>query len=153
MIENAQVATGVEDKAIDTEQWWGYSKEHGWVILDRRIPTNAPGLKADLLFLRCRDAIMFDVKRETWNPPSYRYAPNYIRDLTPPASDEAAAELEALKTRWPEFELEIKRVCREADERAESIRLEEEKARKAAAAEKKRQAAAEKKGQAAAAEG
>lgn len=152
MIENARVDTGVEDKAIDT-QWWGYSKEHGWVILDRRIPSNAPGLKVDLLFLRCRDAMMIDVKRETWNPPLYRYAPNYIRDLTPPASDEAAAELEALRTRWPEFELEIKRVCREADERAESIRLEEEKARKAAAAEKKRQAAAEKKGQVTAAGG
>jgi hypothetical protein len=101
-------------------------------------------LKADLLFLRCRDAMMVDVKRENWNPPSYRYAPNYIRDLAPAASDEAAAELDALKARWPEFELEIRRVCREADERAESIRVEEEKARKEAAAERKRQAAAAK---------
>jgi hypothetical protein len=151
MIENARVATGLEDKAIDT-QWWGYSKEHGWVILDRGIPANAPGLKADLLFLRCRDAMIFGAKRESWNPPLYRFAPNYIRDLPPPASDEAAAELEALKARWPEFELEIQRVCREAEERAESDRVEEEQARKETAAERKRQAAAEKKRQAAAAE-
>jgi hypothetical protein len=82
----------------------------------------------------------------------YRFAPNYIRDLASPASDEAAAELEALKARWPEFELEIQRVCREAKERAESVRVEEEKARKEAAAEKKRQLAAEKKRQAAAPE-
>jgi hypothetical protein len=151
MIENARVDTGVEDKAIDT-QWWGYSKEHGWVILDRGIPSNAPGLKTDLLFLRCRDAMMFEAKRESWKPPLYRFAPNYIRDLASPASDEAAAELEALKARWPEFELEIQRVCREAKERAESVRVEEEKARKEAAAEKKRQLAAEKKRQAAAPE-
>jgi hypothetical protein len=143
MIENVQVATGSEDEAIDM-QWWGHSKEHGWVILDRRIPSNAPGLKVDLLFLRCRDAMMFGAKRESWNPPLYQFAPNYIRELADPASDEAAAELEALKARWPEFELEIQRVCREAEERAESVRVEEEKARKQAAAERKRQAAAAK---------
>jgi hypothetical protein len=144
MNQKARADTSLEDKAIDTQQWWGYSKEHGWVILDRGIPTNAPGLKADLLFFRCRDAMIFSAKRENWNPPSYRYAPNYIRDLAPAASDEAAAELGALKARWPEFELEIKRVCREADERAESARVEEEKVRKEAAAERKRQAAAAK---------
>ena len=80
-------------------QWWGYSKEHGWVVLDRRIPSNAPGLKTDLLFLRCRDAMIFGAKRESWNPPLYRFAPNYIRELAPPVSDEAAAELEGLKLR------------------------------------------------------
>jgi hypothetical protein len=114
------------------------------VILDRGIPTNAPGLKDDLLFLRCRDAMIFSAKREKWNPPLYRYAPNYIRDLAPPASEEAAEELAILKTRWPEFEPEIKRVCREADEQAEAIRVEEEKTRKEAAAERRKQAAAAK---------
>lgn len=143
MIEDTRVATGSADKATDM-QWWGYSKEHGWVILDRRIPSNAPGLKADLVFLRCRDATMFDAKRESWNPPLYRFAPNYVRELVPPASDEAAAELEALKSRWPEFELEIQRACREEEERAESTRVEEEKARREAAQERKRQAAAAK---------
>jgi len=140
MTKHARVATGLEDKAVDM-QWWGYSKEHGWVILDRRIPSNAPGLRADLLFLRCRDATMFGAKRESWNPPLYRFAPNYIRELAPAASDEAAAELEALKSRWPEFEIEIQRSCREEEERAESTRVEEEKARKEAAAERKSQAA------------
>lgn len=140
MVRHARVATGSEDNAIDM-QWWGYSKEHGWVILDRRIPSNAPGLRVDLLFLRCRDATMFGAKRESWNPPLYRFAPNYIRELAPAASDEATAELEALKSRWPEFELEIQRVCREEAGRAESTRVEEEKARKEAAAERKSQAA------------
>lgn len=143
MIESARVASGLEDKAI-AMQWWGYSKEHGWVILDRRIPSNAPGLRADLLFLRCRDATMFGAKRESWNPPLYRFAPNYIRELAPPASDEAAAELEALKSRWPEFELEIQRVLREEEKRAEATRVQGEKARREAAEERKRQTAAAK---------
>jgi hypothetical protein len=131
-------------------QWWGYSKEHGWVVLDRRIPCNAPGIKKDLLFLRCRDSIIFDVKRESWNPPLYRFAPNYLRDLASPASDEAAAELEAYKLQWPEFERELQREQRETEERADAIRLREEKAEKQVAADIKREAAAEKKKQAAA---
>lgn len=143
MIDDARVTPGMENKAIDM-QWWGYSKEHGWVVLDRRIPCNAPGLKADLLFLRCRDATMFGALRESWNPPLYRFAPNYIRELAPPASDEAAAELDALKSRWPEFEIEIQRVCREDEERAASTRVEQEKVRKQAADERKKQAAADK---------
>ena len=143
MSEDARVATGLADKTSDT-QWWGYSEEHGWVILDRRIPCNAPGLKVDLLFLRCQDKTMFSVSRERWNPPYYRFAPNHIRELSPPESDEAVAELEALKARWPEFKLEIQRVCREEEERAESTRAEQDKVRKEAAAERKKQAAAAK---------
>lgn len=127
-----------------TMQWWGYSNEHGWVVLDRRVPTNAPTLKSDLLFLRCQDVKTFHVKREKWNPPAYKFAPNYLRELAPDALDEATAEFEALKARWPEFEQEIQRVCREEEERVESIRLAEEKARKDAAAAKKKQEKQEK---------
>jgi len=87
---------------------------------------------------------MFGALRESWNPPLYRFAPNYIRELAPPASDEAAAELDALKSRWPEFEIEIQRVCREEEERAASTRVEQEKVRKEAADERKKQAAADK---------
>lgn len=125
-------------------QWWGYSKEHGWVVLDRRIPSNAPGLKADLVFVRCRDAMIFGAKRESWNPPLYRFAPNYLRDLAPPASDEAAAELEGFKLQWPEFEREIERDRQETEERAQAIRDREETIRKQVASEKKKQAAAAK---------
>ena len=125
-------------------QWWGYSKEHGWVVLDRRVPTNAPGIKADLLFLRCKDATIFVEKREKWNPPLYKFAPNYIGGLTPPASDEAAAELDTFKLLWPEFEREIQRDCRETEEREQARRAQEEKDRKKAASEKRKQAAAAK---------
>lgn len=123
-------------------QWWGFSKEHGWVVLDRSIPANVPGIKTDLLFLRCRDAHIFGVKRENWNPPSYRFAANYLRDLAPPASEEAAATLEGFKLQWPEFERELQRECRETGERAEAARLAAEKARKPVVGEKKKLLAA-----------
>ncbi|MBI4194130.1 MAG: hypothetical protein HY526_03515 [Betaproteobacteria bacterium] len=123
-------------------QWWGYSKEHGWVVLDRSIPSNGPGLKADLLFFRCRDSATFVEKREKWNPPLYTFAPNYIRGLAHAESVEAGAEFEALKALWPEFQRQIQREQREAEERAEAVRVQEEKARKQAAGEKKKQEAA-----------
>jgi hypothetical protein len=123
-------------------QWWGHSREHGWVVLDRRIPCNAPGIKSDLLFLRCRDAVIVDAKREKWNPPAFQFAPNYLRGLAPPASDEAAAELEGYKLQWPDFEREIQREWGETVGRAEAARLREDKDRKQAASELKKQAAA-----------
>jgi len=124
--------TGNEFSGADMTgmQWWGHSKEHGWVVLDRSIPCNAPGIKKDLLFLRCRDSIIFDAKRESWNPPAFRFAPNYLRDLASPASEDAAAELEGFKLRWPEFERELQRDCKKTEEQAEAVRLREEKARK-----------------------
>ena len=103
-------------------QWWGFSKEHGWVVLDRTIPSNAPGIKTDLTFLRCRDAVIVDAKRENWKPPLYRFAPNYLRDLAPAALDEATAELEGFKQQWPEFERVLQRDGREAAERAASVK-------------------------------
>ena len=115
---------------------------HGWVVLDRSIPSNVPSINADLLFLCCRDVKTYSEKREKWRPPAYRFAPNYIRDLAPLESTAAAVEFEALQLRWPEFEREIQRVCRDADDRVEAARVEEERAKKQAAADKKKQAAA-----------
>lgn len=123
-------------------EWWGYSKEHGWVVLDRDIPSNAPGLKESLLFFRCRDSTTFIEKRKNWNPPSYKFAPNYLRDLGPELSVAAAAELEACKGLWPTFQEQVQREHREAEERAEAIRLEEAKQLKDAAREKKKLGAA-----------
>jgi hypothetical protein len=145
------MTTSVENGEVPTTpvQWWGFNKEHGWVVLDRRVPCNAPGIKKDLLFLRCRDVAVFSLKRESWTSPSYQYAPIHIRQLAPDESSAAAAELDELKLRWPEFEREIQRVCREDDERAEAARVEEEKARKQAAAEKRKKAAADQKAAAA----
>ena len=123
-------------------QWWGYSKEHGWVVLDRTVPSNAPALGVDLLFLRCRDATIFSEKRERWIPPHYRFAPNHILDLPPADADAATVELASLRARWPEFERTIQLVHQVKEERLEADRLKEEKARKQSAAETKKLAAA-----------
>jgi len=85
-------------------QWWGHSKSHGWVVLDRSIPSNKPGPGKTLLFFRCRDSLTYIEQRKNWDVPMYRFAPNYISDLGAIESAEARAELEALKSRWPEFE-------------------------------------------------
>jgi hypothetical protein len=84
-------------------QWWGYNKEHGWVVLDREIACNTPGVRGNLLFLRCRDGEVFDLKWELWTTPGYQYAPNHLRSLDGESAAEAAAELESLQSRWPEL--------------------------------------------------
>lgn len=144
VMDSAPVGAAPGDPEAGAMQWWGHSKEHGWVVLDRSLASNTPGHKRDLLFVRCRDASIFMEKRERWIPPGYRFAPNYIRGLAPSECDAAATELEALKARWPEFEREIQRVCQETEDQAESVRVEEEKTRKEAAAVKKKQVAAAK---------
>jgi len=126
-------------------QWWGYSKEHGWVVMDRSVPTNTPGLQSDLLFFRCRDSTTYLEKRKNWEPPLYIYAPNYIRNLKPAASAEAAAEFESVKALWPEYQRQIQTEQREAKERAEAIRVEQERQQKAEESQRKAEERAKKK--------
>ena len=121
------------------------------MVLDRSIRSNAPGIKSDLLFVRCRDATVFGAPRESWIPPAYRFAPNYIKALTPAAAEEAAAEFEALQLRWPEFEREIQRDVRETAARAQAARAREETQRKELASEKRKLASEKNKQDAAAA--
>ena len=119
-------------------QWWGYSKEHGWVVLDRELPCNFPGHSPNLLFLRCRDGKAFVLKRELWRDPAYRFAPNYVRERTGPAAEEAQRELDEMMRRWPEFQAELKREYKATVEQdVEAQERERKKKTKAAAEEKK----------------
>jgi len=97
------------------------------VVLDRSIVSNGPGLREDLTFFRCRDSATYVEKRSRWNPPSYRYAPNYIRDLAPAESVAAAAELEAFKALWPEFQVQVQRAHRDSAERDKAVPIEEKR--------------------------
>jgi len=114
-------------------EWWGYSKERGWVVLDRSIASNAPGLKRNLLFFCCRDSTTFFEQHARWNPPLYRFAPNYIRDLTPDEAIAATGELKAFKAAWPAFQPQVQRahVESEAGDRASAL-VEAEKPKVAA---------------------
>ena len=135
MADRATESTVNANSQGEPVPWWGYSQEHGWVVLDRTVPSNAPALEGDLLFLRCRDGTMVSEKRKRWVPPHYRFAPNYILDLPPTDADAATVELASLRARWPEFERAIQSVREVREERVEAARPEEERARKQAAAE------------------
>jgi len=119
--------------------WWGYSKEHGWVVLDRDIPGNTSALRGDLMFLRCRDQKHFFVKWALWKLPAYQYAQNYVRSLAGAAAEEARAELDALLGRWPELRAEVQRQHQEIEDRAQALRDAEEQQQKAAAAALRKQ--------------
>ena len=123
-------------------EWWGFSSAHGWVVLDRSIPSNRPGIKEDLLFFRCRDSTTFTETREKWNPPLYRFAPNYIRALEGSDATQATAELEVFQSLWLESQRQMQRELRESAQRAEAARIEEEKKRKAAERKAKKESVA-----------
>jgi hypothetical protein len=117
---------------MNTEmEWWGYSTTHGWVVLDRSIACNAPGIKVRLEFVRARDGLVYEELREKWDRPQYRFAPNYLKELKGDESTAAAAELEAFKAAWPEIQARIRAEREAAAAREEARRIEQEEAQKA----------------------
>ena len=94
-------------KLLDAPPWWGYSKEHGWVVLDRTLPSNKSGLVADFFFCQCSDCTTFVDKRSKWVAPHYIYASIYISSLGPAESEAATADYLSFKARWPEFQSAI----------------------------------------------
>ena len=119
--------------------WWGYSKEHGWVVLDRSAGTKSTGPNETLVFYRFSDNTTFTDTRQNWNPPAYSFAPNYIRDLPPDDVPAAEAALADAKARWPELQRAMHQQAIDAAAKAESERVALEMAQKKAAREKKRQ--------------
>ena len=109
-------------KLLDAPPWWGYSKVHGWVVLDRTLPSNKSGLVADFFFCRCNDGSTYVDRRSKWVAPHYVYASIYISSLEPSESEAAALDYQLLKARWPEFQAEIIKQYREL----EDVRLQKE---------------------------
>jgi hypothetical protein len=62
------------------DDWWGYSPDNGWIVLDRDDPQNAPGTPF-IHLIRCRDWVTLSVSRVAWNPPQFIFAKNYIKTL------------------------------------------------------------------------
>lgn len=96
-------------ETLEMPPWWGYSRDHGWVVIDRTIPPNKSGLSQDILYFRCRDSMTVVDKRSRWRAPLYIYASTYIGSLASPESEKAAQEYETLKSRWSELQAEIRR--------------------------------------------
>lgn len=120
-------------------EWWGYSKEHGWVVLDRSDGAKSTGANQLLEFFRFRDDTTFVDLRKNWNPPLYSFAPNYIRELPPEQAVEAEAALADAKSRWPELQRKLNQQKIDADAKAEAERVALELQQKKAAREKKKQ--------------
>ncbi len=119
--------------------WWGYSKEHGWVVLDRTVETKSTGPNEQLEFFRFRDESTFLEMRKNWNPPAYSFAPNYLRELPPEQAAEAEAALADVKARWPDLQRALRQQALDAVAKAEAERAALELAQKKAAREKKKQ--------------
>lgn len=119
--------------------WWGYSKEHGWVVLDRSVESKSTGPNEQLKFFRFRDESGFLELRKNWNPPAYCFAPNYIKDLPPEEAPAAEAALAEVKARWPELQRTLLQQAADAAAKAEAERVAQELAQKKATREKKKQ--------------
>jgi hypothetical protein len=63
-------------------EWWGISKENGWVILDRSIPNNKPGIRSNLNFIRCSDWTIYEKKYDKWILPYYVFSDSYLKALS-----------------------------------------------------------------------
>ena len=125
-----------------TAQWWGFSKEHGWVVLDRELPCNTPGMPGDLMFFRCRDEKVFLLKRELWRLPAFQFAPNHLRTLSEADAAAAGAEYEDLQRRWPELQRSLVRQHQELEDAKDPAAREATKRqRETAAIAKKRRSA------------
>ena len=129
----------VQDVPMANDEWWGYNSIEGWVVLDRSIPCNRPGIKDDLMFYRCSDWTAFGDAREKWNPPLYRFAPRYLQGLSGEEAEKSAAELAEFQARWPEVRTEKHREREEAEAREKAERAEEERKRKKAERDLKKQ--------------
>ena len=88
---------------MSTELWWGFSQEHGWVMLDRSVECNKPGLRKPLLFVSCAPGSVYSVPYESWCPPSYIFAENYLKSITEAMQISGRRELEQFKARSKEF--------------------------------------------------
>lgn len=113
------------------DQWWGYSRKHGWVVLDRTKPCNEPGQSIRLVFTRCNDWNEFYEERENWDLPEYTYAPNYIKKLSGDAVIQANELYNKLRNEWPirkkriqQEKLEKERLEREAIEKMRQRKIE-----------------------------
>jgi hypothetical protein len=82
------------------DEWWGFSPEHGWVVLDRKIATNCPGKGGKLIFLCCKDWTRYEEDRKRWEPPYYYFSDRYLETLNEIGALEAQHALNDLKDKY-----------------------------------------------------
>lgn len=89
--------------------WWGFSEQHGWVVLNRNWPLNRHGeFKGKLTFVRCSDWSLIEVEARLWRGPEWTFAPRRL---------EALSGVELLREKQV-----LEELTREFESRAEALR-------------------------------
>jgi hypothetical protein len=111
----------------DRELWWGFSSEHGWVVLDHDDPRNDPE-ETTVYLRRCSDWEILEVNRTDWDAPEYYSSMSHLESFpTTIAREIAERELRALmeqvarkRVRWRH---EYERVREAEKDRQREIKL------------------------------
>lgn len=93
-----EVSNGLEqlfEDGSDAGHWLGYSQKHGWLLLDRSIEGNEPGIggNSTLRFIRLADWRIVAVPRRNWHDGSISYYPGV-------ATSEDREKLQTLLLEW-----------------------------------------------------
>lgn len=121
-------------------EWWGYNPEHGWVVLFRTIPANAPGSSEDLMFIRCADAKIYREPKANWEKPKYIFAPQYLANTPAERRKFVQSEFSSHEVRRAEFEAILHKFVQDEIEAIAAKRLAASQAREAIRLERQRAA-------------
>jgi len=84
------------------QHWWGFSKEHCWVFLDRTLDINTPGYKKTHMFVICATRKCISISYDDWDMFA-TFAPTYLSELSEDLRENKSIELSALKNDVNEF--------------------------------------------------
>lgn len=86
----------IADHNKNNNEWWGFSRKHGWVILDRNLFSNTPGgsENSELIFSACECWTVYEEPRRFWKQPDYIYALSYLKSLGVDDHNAAVVKLE-----------------------------------------------------------
>ena len=88
------------------DEWWAYSRVHGWVVLDKALPQNRMShMPEQFEFVRCNDWTVYEQGEQSW---SYKEARRYLNEL--PSGEALKAEQELARLQ-EEFEVKREQVA------------------------------------------
>ena len=67
-------------KTKDNNLWLGFNPQNGWVIYDRKLPSNKSTL-GEVYWIKCSDWTFFKDEGSNWNHPEYSFVVTYLKDL------------------------------------------------------------------------
>lgn len=91
----------------ECEAWWGYSKIHGFIVLDRSVTINKPGFPGDRIFIRCKDTEFIKIDLSDLKPPNFIHAPNFFKTLHASEKKDFEIEFTSYINRWDEYKAKI----------------------------------------------